>query len=352
MTRPRSLLLCCAVLLLTAAAWLAWEVWFFLTTPPEKVGREVLFDVTYGTRLAPLAKALEQKGVITDSRKFLWYVRWKQVDERLQAGRFALHTDWTPDRVLDTLVNGKPVLYRVTVPEGLSWWQTAKVLEDAGLARREDFHTVITDPAFLRHYGIPFATAEGFLMPDTYLLKKQDVLDVAQARSVAGRMVDNFWRKASALWPEGKRPNTATLKRAVILASIVEKETALQSERPRVAGVYQNRLAQGMLLQADPTVIYGLGQHFDGDLRRRHLDDPKNPYNTYQHAGLPPGPICSFGMAALAAALRPEVHRYLYFVAKTDGGAHVFSTNYADHNKAVQRYQQRRRQARSAADGH
>ena len=245
--------------------------------------------------------------------------------------------------MLDTLVNGQPVLFRVTVPEGLTWWQTGRLLEDAGLARFEDFRQVIMDPDFLRHYGIPFATAEGFLMPDTYLLKKADVLDLAQARAVAGRMVDNFWRKAAGLWPDGKKPDAATLKTWVILASVVEKETAVEDERPRVSGVYQNRLQKNMLLQADPTVIYGLGPAFDGNLRKSQLDDAANPYNPYQRPGLPPGPICSFGLTALAAAIHPEAHKYLYFVAKTDGGEHVFSTNLNDHNKAVRQYLQNRR---------
>ena len=299
--------------------------------------------MTPGARLDQVAAHLAHQGLVTDARRFGYLARYKHWENRLQAGRFALNTGWTPDKVLDTLVNGQPVLFRVTVPEGLTWWQTGRLLEDAGLARFEDFRQVIMDPDFLRHYGIPFATAEGFLMPDTYLLKKADVLDLAQARAVAGRMVDNFWRKAAGLWPDGKKPDAATLKTWVILASVVEKETAVEDERPRVSGVYQNRLQKNMLLQADPTVIYGLGPAFDGNLRKSQLDDAANPYNTYQRPGLPPGPICSFGLTALAAAIHPEAHKYLYFVAKTDGGEHVFSTNLNDHNKAVRQYLQNRR---------
>ena len=262
----------------------------------------------------------------------------------------ALNSGWTPEQVLDALVNGKPVLFRITVPEGLTWWQTGRLLEEVGLVRFADFRDVVTDPDFLRHYGIPFATAEGFLMPDTYLLKKTDEPDdaqfKAQARAVAGRMVDNFWRKTAAVWPGKARPKPDDLKKWVILASVVEKETAIDAERPRVAGVYRNRLARQMLLQADPTVIYGLGPTFDGNLRRKDLDDPNNPYNTYQRPGLPPGPICSFGTAALASAVNPEAHNFLYFVAKTDGGEHVFSTTLTEHNRAVRQYLQNRRGGR------
>ncbi|SDF80456.1 endolytic transglycosylase MltG [Desulfovibrio legallii] len=334
------------VILLLAVAgggWLAWEAHTFLTTPPATPGKEAFFDVAPGARLDQVAANLAREGLVTDARRFGYLARYKKWENRLQAGRFALNTGWTPDKVLDTLVNGQPVLFRVTVPEGLTWWQTGRLLEEAGLARFEDFRKVIMDPDFLRHYGIPFATAEGFLMPDTYLLKKGDALDLAQARAVAGRMVDNFWRKTAAVWPGGKKPAAADLKTWVVLASVVEKETAVEAERPRVAGVYQNRLQKGMLLQADPTVIYGLGPAFDGNLRRSQLDDPANPYNTYQRPGLPPGPICSFGLTALAAAVQPEAHNYLYFVAKTDGGEHVFSTNLNDHNKAVRQYLQNRR---------
>lgn len=338
------------VLALAACGWLWYEAQAFLNSAPETPGREIFFDVTPGARLGQVSAALAEKGLVTDARKFSLLARYKQWENRLQAGRFALNSGWTPERVLDALVNGKPVLFRITVPEGLTWWQTGRLLEEAGLVRFADFRDVVTDPDFLRHYGIPFATAEGFLMPDTYLLKKADEPDdaqfKAQARAVAGRMVDNFWRKTAAVWPGKVRPKPDDLKTWVILASVVEKETAIDAERPRVAGVYRNRLARQMPLQADPTVIYGLGPAFDGNLRRKDLDDPNNLYNTYQRPGLPPGPISSFGTAALTAAVNPEAHDFLYFVARTDGGEHVFSATLTEHNRAVRQYLQNRRGGR------
>lgn len=327
------LLVCCA-----AAGWIAWEAKQFLDAAPATPGAEVLFDVEPGAPFARVARQLADKGLITDARKFGWLARVQDMDGKLQAGRFALHTGWTPDKILDQLVFGKPVLYRITLREGLPWWDVARQLEQAGFVRFDDFREVIHDPAFLRHYGIPFASAEGFLMPDTYLLKKPDEPDKAAARAVAGRMVDTFWQKTAALWPDGKKPQRDELRRLVILASIVEKETGIPSERARVAGVYTNRLQRNMLLQADPTVIYGLGPDFTGSLRRSQLNDAQNAYNTYQRAGLTPGPICSPGVAAVRAAIKPEEHNYLYFVAKTDGGEHDFSRTLEEHNRAVRRY--------------
>ena len=191
-------------------------------------------------------------------------------------------------------------------------------------------------------------------MPDTYFFKKPEIPPAAgeeenrkiwaeQSRNIAGRLADNFWRKADSIWGAGNRPNRAAIKKLTVLASIVEKETAIASERPRVAGVYANRLEKNMRLQADPTVAYGLGPSFKGPLRRSQLDDSANPYNTYQLDGLPPGPICSFGSAALKAAANPEKHDFLYFVAKTDGGEHQFSRRLDEHNRAVEAYRRQKR---------
>lgn len=356
-----------AILLLgvAGAIWLGYEARVFLTTAPQATGQDVYVDVPPGAHLRQVADELAKKGLITDKRKFVWLARLKKQDKNLQAGRFLLNTGWLPEATLDALVNGLPVLYRITIPEGLTWWQTAKLLEEAGLARSEDFQAVVRDPDFLRHYGIPFATAEGFLMPDTYLIKKpesempppaftpkseEDLKTLAewreQARSVAGRLVDNFWRKTSPLWPQQEnpskdgivRPPREDLKRWTTLASIVEKETGVPDERRRVAGVYANRLAKNMLLQADPTVIYGMGPTFSGRLRRVHLEDQTNGYNTYYYPGLPPGPISSFGLAALKAAIRPEKHNYLFFVATGEGDTHTFSHNFEEHSRAVEAY--------------
>lgn len=346
--------------LAVAGAWLWREAAGFLNTPPAEPGREIIFNVPPGASSAKIARELYAKNLVTDSRKFLCLIWFKDYSGRLQAGRFVLNSGWKPEKILDTLVNGKAMLRRVTIPEGLAWWQTAKILADEGFVRFEDFKEIISNPEFLARYGVPFATAEGFLMPDTYFMKKPDPEDLPtdqesldkfwkdRAKAAAGRLIDNFWRKTEGLWPDGVksggtlRPKKEDLKRAAILASIVEKETALDRERSRVAGVYMNRLEQNMPLQADPTVIYGLGPDFKGALTRAQLQEEKNPYNTYQNPGLPPGPISSFGVAALKAALNPEKHSYLYFVAVTDGGEHKFSKTLEEHNRAVQEYRRQK----------
>ena len=335
--------------LLCAAGYAAYEAKNFLESPAQSTDEERLFDVQPGATMAQAAQQLEKQGLVRNARYFVWLARYKKVGGKLQAGRFALRTGWRPEQVLEQLVYGKPVLSRITLREGLTWWQAGRQLADAGYVTYADFTAVMHDPEFLRHYGIPFASAEGFLMPDTYLLKKPEKPDAASTRAVCGRLVDTFWLKTKSLWPNGKKPNADELRRILTLASIVERETAFDDERPRVAGVYANRLRMGMPLQADPTVIYGIGPDFDGNLRRRDLDNEANAYNTYKHPGLPPGPICSPGIRAIKAAITPEQHSFLYFVAITDGGRHAFNTSLEGHNKSVREYLNNRKKQPSSA---
>ncbi len=334
------------VVCLGAGTWAWRDARHFLDTPPQEPGRSLIVDIEPGMTLAQVAAMLEKEGVITDAWRFQMLVRYEEKSRHLQAGRFLVSTGWLPETVLDMLVSGKAMLYRLTIREGLAWWDVAKLVEDGGFCKAADFTSVIHDPEFLRHWGIPFDSAEGFLFPETYLLPRPRELDRDAAKAVANRLVEMFWRRADRLWPDGKRPSTEELKRLVTLASIVEKETSVPEERARVAGGYANRLKKNMLLQADPTVIYGLGRDFDGPLLRSQLDNPNNRYNTYQNPGLPPGPICSFGTSALKAAISPEEHDYLYFVATGRDRGHTFSKNLNDHNRAVRDYRAALREAR------
>lgn len=332
------LLLVLAVIgLLSVAAFVVHEGYTFMTVPPETPGREVVVVIEPGATFVEVAEMLKNEGVITNAQYFRILGKWREQLASIQAGEFTLNTGWTPDKVLDTLVSGQPNLYRLSLREGLTWWQTAQVVAESGQATYDDFAAVIHDPDLLAQYDIPFDSAEGFLFPDTYLLSKPGEHD---ARYVAELLIESFWDNAAEVWPDGL-PEPEVLRQVVILASLVEKETAVASERGIIAGVYAKRLEIGMLLQCDPTIIYGLGEEFDGNLRRRDLEDPNNPYNTYIYGGLPPGPICSPGLESLRAAANPEEHEFLYFVARGDG-SHQFSTSLREHNNAVNQYQRRR----------
>ncbi len=337
----RRIFLRCLLLLLLVFAGAGAYAWKdaqgFLSSAPETEGRDVIIDIRQGMTLQQISALLEERHAVTDGMRFSLLARFKQKDRRLQKGRFLVRTDWLPEKVLEMIASGRAMLYRLTLREGLPWWEVADMLEQQGFCRSVDFTSVIHDPEFLGHWAIPFESAEGFLFPETYLLPHPETLDADAARSVADRLVETFWSRADRVW-QGKRPDARTLRDLVILASIVEKETGLPEERARVAGVYANRLKKNMLLQADPTVIYGMGEKFSGPLLRRHLDDAKNRYNTYQNPGLPPGPICSFGEASLKAAFAPEQHDFLYFVATGTDRGHTFSRTLNEHNAAVRSY--------------
>ena len=325
------------ILILLAAGYVGYEAFRFLKVPPQSPGEEMLFAIEPGETFYGIAARLKEQGIITNVQYFRLLGHYKKMLKGVQAGEFMLHTGWLPEKVLETLVLGKPILYRLSLREGLTWWETARIVEEAGYATFEDFALTIQDKELLARYHVPFDSAEGFLFPETYLLQRPKEKN---ARPIVEMLLKTFWDRATRVWPEG-RPEPEVLKHAVILASMVERETGVPAERPTVAGVFAKRLKIGMLMQCDPTVIYGLGPSFDGNLTRAQLNDADNPYNTYQRRGLPPGPICSPGLDALLAAVNPEDHDYLYFVSKNDG-SHHFSKNLREHNNAVRTYQLKR----------
>ena len=343
----------------------------FLATPANvTLGIEENFfhlAVEPGNTFDQVAGKLKANGAISDVLKFKLLGRWKQATSQIKAGEFEFSTGWKPEQVLDQLINGRSLLHRVTIPEGLPWWEVGRILETNGFVRFTDFEACVKDTRLMRRYGIPMATAEGFLFPETYMLNKSLAPTRQQAEVAVTTMIQNFWTSTAGIWSEAaKAANmketegvevTASgqiiaafvplyarkfpeeVKRLVTLGSLVEKESAVPDERPLVSGVYTNRLRINMPLQCDPTIIYGLGPGFKGPILRSHLRDGGNLYNTYKIYGLPPSPICSPGLQALRAAFRPAEHKYLYFVATgRPDGRHVFSTTLADHNKAVQDY--------------
>jgi UPF0755 protein len=249
-------------------------------------------------------------------------------------GEYRLSAALAPDEILSRIVHGRVATYEVVVPEGLTAAQVALRLEAAGLADAADFAAVVGDPASAAALGVEGATLEGYLFPDTYRLPHG-----LAPREIAKVLVDQFREVWREIEPRA-RNQKLSMREVVTLASIVEKETAAPDERPLIAAVFRNRMERGMRLETDPSVIYGI-PNFDGNLRRRDLEDAGNPYNTYIIPALPPGPIANPGADALRAVVNPAESDYLFFVSRNDG-THVFSKTYREHVLAVNKFQRGR----------
>ena len=307
------------------------------TLPVHTPGKKVRVHIQPGQSFAQITDLLARKEVIRDPLLFQAVAMATGMSTRIQAGEFDINSGWTRVRILRTLTSGSEVVYTLSIPEGLTCWETGRLVGKSGLTSARALHRAVHDPKLLAEFHIPAASAEGYLFPETYILPRPQQ---GNAEPILRMMLDQFRTQISThIWP-GTLPNPQRIHRLVTLASLVEKETSLARERRRVAGVYVNRLQRGMRLQCDPTVIYGLGKDFSGNLTKKDLKDSENLYNTYRHSGLPPGPICSPGLASLQAAADPEEHDYLYFVSKGNG-SHHFSRSLREHNLAVRRYQLR-----------
>ena len=272
-----------------------------------------------------------QAGVRVDSRiLFAWFRLSGKVRE-IKAGNYEIPSGTTPLTLLDKLVRGEESLRSLTLLEGWTFRQVR-----AALAREEALKhdtAALTDADLMERLGRPGVHPEGRFFPDTYTYAKG-----SSELAVLRRALHSMDRRLEAAWAQ--RASDTPLKtadEALILASIVEKETGRAADRAQIAGVFSNRLRNGMLLQTDPTVIYGLGDKFDGNLRRKDLQTD-TPWNTYTRAGLPPTSIAMPGKASLLAAVQPERTRALYFVARGDGSSH-FSASLDEHNRAVNRFQ-------------
>lgn len=274
---------------------------------------------------------LHRRGLISSIWKLKLYARFKDRDRKLRAGEYRIPAGASPEQILDLLVQGKVMLHRVTVPEGFNLRQIAETVEHAGLVSAVEFLAAASDPQMIENFKISGSSLEGYLFPDTYLFSRQ-----TSARKVIEVMVHRFDEVFSEDWKERAAKLGLSVHEVVVLASIIEKETGVDVERPVIASVFHNRMGQGMRLESDPTVIYGI-ENFDGNLTRTHLRTP-TPYNTYTQPGLPPGPIASPGRKSLEAALYPADTPYLFFVARKDR-THQFSTTLAEHRKAVETHQ-------------
>jgi UPF0755 protein len=304
-----------------------------LRAPARSGAPAVVFAVPKGAALARVTADLEAAGLVRSAAATEWLARLRGDAGALRAGEYDVSPAWSAGRVLDELVSGRVKTYPVVLPEGVRAAEIASRLEAAGLAPADRFLQAVRDSSLARSLGVPGQTLEGYLFPETYRLPRG-----MSADAIAGAMVQQFfevWREVEALG----LPPGLSLHQTVTLASLVEKETGVAEERPLIAAVFLNRLRRGMRLETDPSVIYGI-ESFDGNLRRSDLRDARNPYNTYAHFGLPPGPIASPGRDALLAVVRPAPSEYLYFVSRNDG-SHQFSRTYREHVNAVNRYQKR-----------
>lgn len=335
---------------------LVWAVFFVLLTvavafglliyavrAPHKgyAGDEVVISIAPRTSSTAVFTRLESLGVLKDWRLGMAALKVFHRGKTLKAGEYRFAGPRTPEQVVLSLVAGDVVTYRITVPEGFTAEEVFTLFSSQGFAAQRDYETLFTRPAEFE--GVPKGapTLEGFLFPDTYAVTRS-----MTAREILSAMTRQFARRLPPEVVENAKAMNLGVLEATTLASLVEKETALAAERPVVAGVYRNRLRDGMLLQCDPTTIYALKRlgRWRGTLARSELtvDDP---YNTYVRSGLPPGPICSPGLASLRAAASPADVDYRYFVAAGDG-SHLFSRDYEEQQRNAARYREVRRAAR------
>ena len=317
-----------------AAAWM----WYGITKPYQDFAKEGVFvDVPRGASRRHVAYLLKTNGVVRSALAFEIYAR-RHPKRTLQAGEYFFDHALTGRDVFWKLANGQVYQQPFTVREGETMFDIARELEAGKFMRAGDFLYAAGDPAPIREFAPGAQTLEGFLFPATYELPRHPA-----ASELTAEMVHKFkdeWKRVASLaagGPTGEGDHRA-VNRIVTLASLVERETPKPEERPLVAGAFENRLRKGMRLQCDPTVIYGMERlgKYNGTLAGKDLSFD-SPYNTYEHGGLPPGPIGNPGEASLRAALRPAQTNYLYFVANTQGG-HFFSATLAEHNRNVVKY--------------
>ncbi|HXH07131.1 MAG TPA: endolytic transglycosylase MltG [Vicinamibacterales bacterium] len=324
-----------AALALGLAVTEAWLVVRRVQTPYKGyAGSEQFVDIPPGTSVAAIGYRLVEAGVIRDRLAYR-YALWRTGAGRdLKAGEYRFDRPMTPIEVVRKIQRGEVYLRPVTFPEGLTIVEMATIYERAGLGSAAEFAAAARRRELVAAIDPAAKDLEGYLFPDTYALPRR-----AGADELVRLMVARFERAFDASLRAEAARRGLTVRQAVTLASLVEKETGRPEERPLVAAVYHNRLRAGMPLQCDPTVIYALQRdgRWTGNLRREDLR-VASPYNTYRYLGLPPGPIAAPGRASLEAAVRPADVSYLYFVSRNDG-SHVFATTLAEHNRNVRHYQ-------------
>ena len=301
---------------------------------PNSPQATVPFTIESGESARHILERLTDLRLLPNAVLARLYLVYTLDDPPLQAGEYAIQTPATTGEVLDQLIRGDVVLHQATIIEGLTLEETAEHLAAQGFGEYETYLDLMRVSDAIADLDPEAETLEGYLFPDTYSFPRG-----ATEAAIVATLVSTFRRNLEAVLAEAETP--PALRELIILASIVEKEALLDSERPTIAGVYRNRLDRGIGLYADPTIIFALKQlgTWDGDIRRSDLA-LDSPYNTYRYPGLPPGPICSPGLASLRAAAAPAPVPFLYFVSRNDG-THVFAETLREHNRNVDEWQRR-----------
>lgn len=291
---------------------------------------EIFVKIERGTSTAGVASALAQGGVIRYPWQ-LWLERAFRPSANLQAGEYRFDRPSTPHEIFDRLARGDVYFFDFTVTEGSNMFDIAHALESAGVMKAEEFLHAAANPSAIHDLAPRALTLEGYLFPSTYRLSHS-----ITGEELCLKMTEQFRRQ----WKKLAGGKSVDVHKTVTLASLIEKETGVPAERPLIAGVFENRLKKGMRLECDPTTIYAalLDKRYRQGIHRSDLAN-HNPYNTYQNAGLPPGPIANPGADALRAALEPAETDYLFFVARPGGGGgHQFSSTFSAHQKATKEY--------------
>jgi UPF0755 protein len=295
-------------------------------------GPPVIFLIPKGTSFSSVAAELEKKGLLQYPYCFDILARIEKKRGSLKAGEYSLNSGMTPTEILKILTEGRSIQLSLTVPEGFNLREIAARLEKMGAGRSEEFLKAAHDGGILERFEIAAPSFEGYLFPDTYSFSRGTM-----ETDILAHMASNFVKKVRIEdISRSVKDSGFTFHEVITLASLIEKETALEKEKPLVSAVLWNRLKKGMLLQCDPTVIYAI-ENFDGNIRKKDLKID-SPYNTYLYKGLPPGPIANPGLESIKAALRPAPENYIYFVSRKDG-SHYFSSTLQEHNSAVRKYQ-------------
>ncbi|MCH8275788.1 MAG: endolytic transglycosylase MltG [Armatimonadetes bacterium] len=315
-----------AVLVLASAAAAGWALLNRALGPADHTATQVYFRVEEGDTVASVLDRAERRGLLRSARAVRLHARLARFEGAVRPGTFRLSASMRGDVLLRELIEGEPVRRMVTIREGLWKERVADLFKENGIGGRDEALERFADPAaFKETAGLPLPdeSLEGYLFPDTY-----DLPPLIGVEEAIQKMLSAFREKVYE--PLGK-PDAETLRRWVVIASMIELEAAKDEERPRIAGVIYNRLERGMPLQIDATVAYAKGEWGPVSVKDYEID---HPYNTYRIAGLPPGPICSPGFASIKAAAEPDEHDYFYYVAMP-GGTHSFSGTYREHLRNI-----------------